>query len=347
MATVLVTGGAGYIGSHTCKALAAAGHRPVVYDNLSNGHHWAAKWGPLIEADILDQAALAHTIEIYRPDSVIHFAGSIEAGESVRDPGKYHGNNSFGSLSLLQVLARTDVRHMVFSSTAAVYGTPERTPIPEDHPLAPINPYGNSKLAVERMLADFETAHGLRHVALRYFNAAGADPDGDIGEAHEPETHVIPLALRAAIDPDRRFTVFGTDYPTTDGTAVRDFVHVTDLADAHVAALDFLSAEDRSECFNIGTGQGHSVSEIVTAVQETTGQRMRLTFGQRRPGDPATLVADSGKAQRILNWKPRFLDIQKIVATAFKWECEGLARQPRPTPARRATDMARSATDAA
>lgn len=340
MATVLVTGGAGYIGSHTCKALAAAGHRPVVYDNLSNGHHWAAKWGPLIEADILDQAALAHTMEIYKPDAIIHFAGSIEAGESVRDPGKYHGNNTFGSLSLLQVLARVDVRPLVFSSTAAVYGTPVETPIAEDHPLLPINPYGNSKLAVERMLADFETAHGLKYAALRYFNAAGADPDGDVGEAHDPETHVIPLAIRAAVSKEGMFTVFGTDYPTDDGTAVRDFVHVTDLADAHVAALDHLVASNQSDCFNIGTGRGNSVSEIVSAVQEVTGRRMRLKFGQRRAGDPAILVADADKARRVLDWSPRFLEIQEIVATAHRWESDGLARQSRPSPARRATDAA-------
>jgi len=296
--------------------------------------------GPLIEADILDQAALAHTIEIYRPDSVIHFAGSIEAGESVRDPGKYHGNNTFGSLSLLQVLARSDIRRVVFSSTAAVYGTPERTPIPEDHPLLPINPYGNSKLAVERMLGDFETAHGIRYVALHYFNAAGADPDGDVGEAHDPETHVIPLALRAAMDTAGRFTVFGTDYPTHDGTAVRDFVHVSDLANAHVAALAFLSDTDRSDCFNIGTGKGHSVSEIVSAVQDVTGRRMRLSYGRRRPGDPAVLVADSGKVREVLNWSPRFADIQEIVATAHRWDCEDLPRQPRPNTVRPASDVA-------
>jgi len=319
----------------------------VVYDNLSNGHHWAAKWGPLIEADILDQAALAHTIEIYRPDSVIHFAGSIEAGESVRDPGKYHGNNTFGSLSLLQVLARSDIRRVVFSSTAAVYGTPERTPIPEDHPLLPINPYGNSKLAVERMLGDFETAHGIRYAALRYFNASGADPEGDVGEAHDPETHVIPLALRAAMDTAGRFTVFGTDYPTHDGTAVRDFVHVSDLADAHVAALAFLSDRDRSDCFNIGTGKGHSVSEIVSAVQDVTGRRMRLSYGRRRPGDPAVLVADSGKAREVLNWSPRFRDVQEIVATAHRWDCEGLPRQPRPNTVRQASGPVRPASDVA
>ncbi len=347
MATVLVTGGAGYIGSHTCKALAAAGHRPVVYDNLSNGHSWAVKWGPLIEADILDQAALTQTIEIYRPDSVIHFAGSIEAGESVRDPGKYHGNNTLGTLSLLQVLAEAEIRQVVFSSTAAVYGTPDRTPIPEDHPLLPINPYGNSKLAAERMLSDFETAHGIRYAALRYFNAAGADPDGEIGEAHDPETHVIPLALRAAQDPEGRFTVFGTDYPTADGTAVRDFVHVSDLADAHVAALGYLAGADRSDCFNIGTGQGHSVTQIVAAVQGTTGKRMQLTYGPRRPGDPATLVADSAKARRVLAWQPRFLEIQEIVDTAHQWASHGLPRQPQPAAARRGTNIVRPTNNVA
>jgi len=340
MATVLVTGGAGYIGSHTCKALAAAGHRPVVYDNLSNGHAWAVKWGPLIEADILDQAALTQTIEIYQPDAVIHFAGSIEAGESVRDPGKYHGNNTFGSLSLLEVLAKTGIGRVVFSSTAAVYGTPENTPIPEDHPLLPINPYGNSKLAVERMLTDYETAHEIRYAALRYFNAAGADPDGEVGEAHDPETHVIPLALRAARDPEGSFTVFGTDYQTGDGTAVRDFVHVSDLADAHVAALDFLTTGDRSDCFNIGTGKGHSVTQIVAAVQEATNQRMNLNYGPRRPGDPPTLVADSAKARQVLGWKPQFEDIREIVATAHQWDTKGLPRQSQAATARHANNAA-------
>ncbi len=340
MATVLVTGGAGYIGSHTCKALAAAGHRPVVYDNLTNGHAWAAKWGPLIEADILDQAALNQTIETYKPDAVIHFAGSIEAGESVRDPGKHHGNNSFGSLSLLRVVAKAEIRKLVFSSTAAVYGTPERTPIPEDHPLLPINPYGNSKLAVERMLGDFETAFGIRHAILRYFNAAGADAEGDTGEAHDPETHVIPLALRAALDPEAGFTVFGTDYPTDDGTAVRDFVHVSDLANAHVAALDFLAREDRSDCFNIGTGSGHSVHQIINAVQEATGRRLQARLGERRPGDPAILVADPAKAKRTLHWAPRFTDIQEIVESAYQWERNGLPRQRQTRPPRQASDAA-------
>lgn len=320
MARILVTGGAGYIGSHTCKALASAGHEPVVYDSLNGGFRGFVQWGPLEEGDVRNGARLVSVLQKYAPDAVMHFAGYIEAGESVTDPQKYYENNVIGSMTLLRAMRETAMPMLVFSSTAAVYGNPESTPIPEAHPLAPLNPYARSKLYIERMLEDFSTAYGLRWAALRYFNAAGADPDGEIGECHAPETHLIPLAIRAALGLSDELTIFGDDYDTPDGTPIRDYVHVSDLAEAHVAALDYLMNGGKQKAINLGVGQGYSVYDVITAVESVLGKPVPRQLGQRRPGDPTELVADAAQASQLLLWKPKFHDLQDIVGTAAKWE---------------------------
>ncbi len=316
---ILVTGGAGYIGSHTCKALAAAGFTPVTYDNLSEGHRWSVKWGPLEQGELADGARLAAVIERWAPAAVIHFAASIAAGESVVDPGKFFRNNTAGSLSLLETLRDRGPKVLVFSSTAAVYGTPQSDPIPEDHPLLPINPYGASKLMVERMIEDFGAAHGLRYARLRYFNAAGADPEGEIGEAHEPETHAIPLALLIALGRREAFHLFGTDYDTPDGSAIRDYIHVADLAAAHVLALRRLLEGGDNLTLNLGTGEGHSVLALIAAVERVTGRSLPVRRSPRRAGDPPRLVADPRRAQRLLGWQPALPSLDAIVATAWQW----------------------------
>ncbi|MFO1060583.1 MAG: UDP-glucose 4-epimerase GalE [Dongiaceae bacterium] len=316
---ILVTGGAGYIGSHTCKALAAAGFTPVTYDNLSEGHRWSVKWGPLEQGELADGARLAAVIERWAPAAVIHFAASIAAGESVVDPGKFFRNNTAGSLSLLETLRDRGPKVLVFSSTAAVYGTPQSDPIPEDHPLLPINPYGASKLMVERMIEDFGAAHGLRYARLRYFNAAGADPEGEIGEAHEPETHAIPLALLTALGRREAFHLFGTDYDTPDGSAIRDYIHVADLAAAHVLALRRLLEGGDNLTLNLGTGEGHSVLALIAAVERVTGRSLPVRRSPRRAGDPPRLVADPRRAQRLLGWRPALPSLDAIVASAWRW----------------------------
>lgn len=323
MATVLVTGGAGYIGSHACKALAAAGHLPVVYDDLSGGHPEAVRWGPLERGDIADRGRLDEVLRRHRPQAVMHFAGLIEVGESLRDPGRYYANNVGGALALLAAMRDHGPGHIVFSSTCATYGIPERVPIGEDAPQVPVNPYGRSKLMVERMLADFGAAHGLRWAALRYFNACGADPDGETGERHDPETHLIPRALMAVSGEIERLEVFGGDYDTPDGTCVRDYVHVTDLAAAHVAALDRLLAGAEPFAVNLGTGRGFSVREVLAAVERVTGRRVPVAMAPRRPGDPARLVADPALAGRLLRFRPRYLALDDIVATAWRWHRRG------------------------
>jgi len=319
MATVLVTGGAGYIGSHTCKALARAGHVPVVYDSLVNGHRHAVKWGPFEHGDILDRARLDEVIARYAPDAVIHFAAHAYVGESVADPGKYYRNNLAGSLCLLEAMLSRGVRRIVFSSSCAIYGVPPAIPITEDMPPAPINPYGTTKLMVERMLADFQRAHGLEWIALRYFNAAGDDPDGETGEDHDPETRVVPLVLEAAAGRGGPFIILGTDYPTADGTCVRDFIHVSDLADAHVKALQALADGAPSGPLNLGTGRGYSVRDVVGAVERVTGRAVPVKEGPRREGDPAALVADARRAREVLGWTPQASDIDTIVRTAWTW----------------------------
>jgi UDP-arabinose 4-epimerase len=316
--TILVVGGAGYIGSHTCKALAARGYTPVTFDNLVYGHEWAVKWGPLITGDIEDRAALDAVFTGHDIAGVIHFAAYCYVGESVEAPGKYYRNNVAGTLTLLEAMRDHGVAPIVFSSTCAVYGAPKAIPMAETHPQWPVNPYGWSKFMVERMLEDFGRAHGTRHCALRYFNAAGGDPDGEIGEAHDPETHLIPLVLRAAREPDKPITVFGTDYDTPDGTCIRDYIHVCDLADAHIRALDYLG-DNASLAVNLGTGTGNSVREIIEAAREVTGAPIEPKYGARRPGDPSRLVADRTLAGQALGWEPRYQDIRETIEHAWRW----------------------------
>jgi UDP-arabinose 4-epimerase len=317
--TVLVTGGAGYIGSHTCKGLAQAGYLPIAYDNLSSGHRWAVKWGPLETGDILDRAALDKVLETYRPAACLHFAAFAYVGESVTDPGKYYRNNVAGSLTLLEALRDHGVDQFVLSSTCATYGVPATIPIDETSAQVPINPYGASKLMVERMLADFHAAHRLRSISLRYFNAAGADPDMEIGEVHDPETQLIPLVLEAASGDRKDITIFGTDYETPDGTCIRDYIHVTDLAAAHVLALKALEQGLGLGAFNLGNGLGYSVREVIASVERVTGKPVPVKLGSRRAGDPARLISNSARAARDLHWKPRITDIDAIVETAWEW----------------------------
>ena len=316
---VLVTGGAGYIGSHACKALARSGYTPVVYDNLAYGHEWAVKWGPFERGDILDGARLAAVIDKYRPVAVMHFAAFAYVGESVTDPAKYYRNNTMGSLALLEAMRAGGVRDIVFSSTCATYGMPPSLPIAETTPQNPINPYGASKLMVERMLADFGPAYGMGFTALRYFNAAGADPDGEIGEDHDPETHLIPLVLDAASGRREDIAVFGTDYDTPDGTCIRDYIHVTDLAQAHVLALKALREGAPSGFYNLGNERGFSVREVIAAAERATGLKAPVRETARRAGDPAALVADATRAREALGWRPQHADLDDMVRTAWAW----------------------------
>jgi len=325
MANVLVTGGAGYIGSHACKALAEAGYTPVAYDNLIYGHTWAVKWGPFEEGDILDRQRISDVIEKYRPEAVMHFAAFAYVGESVENPGKYYRNNVAGSLTILEAMRDHGIRNMVFSSTCAVYGNPETIPIPEDHPLKPINPYGVSKMTVERMLDDFSNAHDMRYVSLRYFNAAGADPDAEIGEAHDPETHLIPLVLDAATGRSKNVKIFGSDYDTPDGTCIRDYVHVSDLAGAHVLGLEYLRAGGMNDFFNLGNGNGFSVDEVIAAAAKITGCEIMAIRSPRRPGDPAVLVGSSDKIGDTLNWQPEYTGLDDILKTAWNWHRQSKA----------------------
>jgi len=315
---VLVTGGAGYIGSHAAKALKRAGYRVIVYDNLVAGHRAAVKFGDLVEGDILDTDGLTEVLRRQQVVAVMHFAAFLDVGESVRDPSKYYRNNVAGAASVLSAMAAAAVKHFVFSSTCATYGEPIETPIAETHPQHPINSYGESKLAIERALPHFERAYGMSWVALRYFNAAGADPDGEIGEDHEPEIHVIPRAIEAATG-GRRLEVFGDDYPTPDGTCLRDYVHVSDLADAHLCALETIVETGKSGAYNLGTGRPHSVREVIDAVERVTGRAVSWALGPRRPGDPAVLYAAPHKAQAELHWTPRHADLEAIVRTAWNW----------------------------
>ncbi len=315
---MLVTGGAGYIGSHAAKALSRAGYRVVVFDNLVAGHREAVKYGELVVGDITDVAAVTAAIERHDVSAVMHFAAFLDVGESVREPVKYYRNNVVGALSVLEAMAARSVKQFVFSSTCATYGEPIETPMAETHPQRPINSYGESKLAVERALPHFATAYGIRSVALRYFNAAGADPDGEIGEDHAPEIHLIPRAIEAATG-GRGLQVFGDDYPTPDGTCLRDYIHVTDLADAHVRALEALAGGGESAAYNLGTGVPHSVREIISAVEQVTGRKVPWTLAPRRAGDPAALYARAEKARSALGWTPRVSDIGSIVGTAWEW----------------------------
>ena len=316
---VLVTGGAGYVGSHACKALAGAGFVPVTVDNLARGHAGAVRWGPLVTGELADSSLLARVLAQYRPVGVLHFAALAYVGESVQRPDRYYTNNVGGSLGLLNALQAQSAPPLVFSSSCAVYGIPTTPLLAEDHPTEPINPYGRSKLMVETMLRDFDAAHGQRSVSLRYFNAAGADPGGEIGEQHDPETHALPLAIAAALGWLPHFDILGSDYPTADGTAVRDYVHVSDLAAAHVAALRYLLAGGVTTALNLGTGTGHSVRQLLESVQRITGRPIAGRAQPRRPGDPPRLVADTARAARVLDWRARHSSLDEIVATAVRW----------------------------
>jgi UDP-glucose 4-epimerase/UDP-arabinose 4-epimerase len=319
---VLVTGGAGYIGSHTSKALAKAGHLPVVFDNLSNGHAEAVRWGPLVVGDVRDAATVEACMREHRIDSVIHFAGLIEVGRSVVEPDTFWDVNLNGVASVLRAMRVCGVDRLVFSSTAAVYGQPDIAslePLLESLPTCPINPYGDSKLAAERLIAAHARAYGLRAIALRYFNACGADRDGEIGEAHHPESHLIPLAVEAALGLGPALTVFGQDFSTPDGSCIRDYVHVADLAAAHVLALQADAGEEGFIAMNLGLGRGRSVLEVIGAVGRAVGRPTPYTVGPRRAGDPACLVADPARARSLLGWSPDFNDLEEIVATAVAW----------------------------
>lgn len=319
MIPTLVTGGAGYIGSHTAKALAQAGFEPIVLDNLSTGHRWAVKWGPLIEGDLADFPLVRKVLERYRVEAVIHLAGSACVAESMQNPRKYFRNNLANSLNLLEAMLDTGVNQIIFSSTCATYGIPEHLPIPDNHPQHPVNPYGESKLFIERIIHWFGEAHGLNWVTLRYFNAAGADPEGDLGEVHNSETHLIPRAIQASLRERPQVKIYGTDCPTPDGTPVRDYVHVTDLAKAHLLALQYLVNGGESTALNLGTGQGHSVREVIQTVERVSKKGIPCQEAPRRPGDPPILVADPRKANELLDWQPNLSDLDTIVNTAWRW----------------------------
>ena len=319
MARILVTGGAGYIGSHACKALACTGHEPVVLDNLSQGHRSLVRWGPLEIGDIADASCLDSVFRRHRPDAVMHFAAVASVGESVGNPCLYYRNNVGGTLNLLDAMRRHGVPTLVFSSSCAIYGSPDAGPIREDQSPKPVNPYGASKLMAERILSDFDAAHGLRSVSLRYFNAGGADPEGEAGESHDPETHAIPLLLMAASGRVAQFDVFGTDYPTHDGSAIRDYVHVSDLATAHVSALEHLLRGGSSMTVNLGTGSGTSVMQLIDAVERVVGRSVPRRLQPRRPGDPPILVAATDMAGSLLGWRPRFVELDDMISSAFAW----------------------------
>jgi UDP-arabinose 4-epimerase len=328
MKPVLVTGAAGYVGSHACKVLAQSGFEAIGLDSLERAGMHELPWGPIEVADIADANSVARLLAKYRPVAALHFAAYAYVGESAAQPAMYYLNNFGGSLGLFEALRAAGIGNWVFSSTCATYGIPVSLPIGEDHPQRPVNPYGTSKLMVERMLLDCDRAHGVRSVALRYFNAAGADPDCEVGECHEPETHVIPLAIRTALGEQDTFDIFGTDYPTPDGTAIRDYIHVTDLARAHVLALNYLLDGGASDAFNLGTGQGHSVLEVVAAVETVTGRKVRQRAAPRRAGDPPVLVADSTKVRGRLSWVPEIPGLTDIVRTAVDWHRRWRSRNP-------------------
>jgi len=321
--SVLIVGGAGFIGSQTAKHVMDAGLVPVVFDNLSSGHRWALRWGAFEEGDLADRAALDRVLARHDVTAVIHFAGYIQVGESVRDPRKYFQNNLVSTLNLLDALVARGVRDVVFSSSAAVYGAPVRVPLDEEHPIEPLSPYGDSKAMVERFLRWYGEAYGLRWAALRYFNAAGADPGGELGEEHTSESHLIPLALEAALG-GPPLSVFGTDYPTPDGTAIRDYVHVADLADAHVLALRHLEGGGASFAANVGTGNGHSVREVITAVERISGRPVVRREVARRAGDSPELVADPRRLRDLVGWRPRFPELDVMVEHAHRWRTSSL-----------------------
>lgn len=316
---ILIVGGAGYIGSEINKELVKAGFQTVVFDSLVSGHKEAVKWGEFVQGDLSNLDDIRAVFKKYEIEAVLDFAAFIEVGESVLNPQKYYYNNLVNTLNLLQVMKEFEVKKIIFSSTAATFGEPKYTPIDEIHPQWPINPYGWTKLMIERVFADYDVAYGLRYVALRYFNACGANDDADVGENHNPESHLIPLVLDAAIGKRENIKIFGTDYPTPDGTCVRDYIHVVDLASAHLLALKHLLAGGESKQYNLGNGKGFSVREVIEAVKKVTGKSFQVIEVERRPGDPPVLVASSEKIKKELAWEPKYTEIEAIVATAWKW----------------------------
>jgi UDP-glucose-4-epimerase GalE len=316
---ILVTGGAGYVGAHACKALRRAGFAPIVFDNLSTGHKSFVRWGPLVQGDIKDTKSLLDAMRTYNADAVLHFAASAYVGESVTNPQKYYENNVGGSLSLLRAMLAAGCRKLVLSSSCAIYGEPEEIPIGEMTPQNPVNPYGASKAMVERILSDYQHSHEIGAIALRYFNASGADSDSELGELRDPETHLIPRAMMAIQGHINDFAVFGNDYPTPDGTAVRDYIHVADLAEAHVAALQHLLAGKPGGAFNLGTGRGYSVKQVLHAIAAETGESLSVLNAPRREGDPPVLVADASLSRSELDFTPRLSDLKTIVQTAWAW----------------------------
>lgn len=317
---VLVVGGAGYIGSHMVKMLVDTGHEVTTFDNLSSGFRDAVLGGVFVQGDLAEVAALDNVFKQYQPEAVMHFASYIQVGESVQHPDKYYLNNFTNTLNLLNAMVKHQVKHFIFSSTAAVFGEPEYVPIDEVHAKNPLNPYGRSKWMVEQVLADYERAYGLKSVCLRYFNAAGADPSGLLGERHEPETHLIPLVLQALSGRRPHISVFGRDYDTPDGTCIRDYIHIVDLCSAHLLALQKLMEIGESMRFNLGNGEGFSVQQVIAAAERVTGQKIKIVEGPRREGDPARLVADATLAKKVLGWQPVYTDLETIIAHAWQWE---------------------------
>ncbi len=315
---ILVAGGAGYIGSHTCKMLSENGFTPVVYDNLSSGHEYATKYGEFVKGDIHDSELLAKTFQKYKPVAVVHFAAFIQVGESVANPSMYYHNNVVGTLNLLDAMIKADVKKIVFSSTAAVYGIPKSVPIDEEQLKAPINPYGASKLMMEQIMDDYDNAYGLKSVRLRYFNASGASDSGDIGENHTPESHLIPVILRASINKSS-FNLMGDDYNTPDGTCVRDYIHVDDLAQAHLKSLEYLIGGGETNYFNLGTGNGYSCKEVLQMAEKVVGNKIDVIMAPRRAGDPDQLVASSQKARDVIGFNPKRSDLETIIQTAYDW----------------------------
>jgi len=316
---ILVTGGAGYIGSHCCKELHRRGHKPITLDNLVYGHRENVKWGNLFQGDISNDHVLNDIFKIHTIHAVMHFAAYAYVGESMVDPRKYYENNVLGTITLLHHLLENNVRYFIFSSTCATYGVPQKLPLDENHPRRPINPYGKTKYMIEEILSDYSAAYDLKFMCLRYFNAAGADPEGEIGEEHDPETHLIPLILDAAVDRSKAVQVFGNDYDTVDGTCVRDFIHVSDLADAHVLALEQLLKGHTSDFINLGTGSGFSVLQTIDEASKVTGKKIPYTITERRPGDPAILIASNQKARKVLGWNPKYTNLGDIIQTAWNW----------------------------
>ncbi len=316
---ILVTGGAGYIGSHVCKALAESGFFPVTYDNLCSGNEAAVRWGPFERGDIRDRVTLGAVIRAWRPAAIMHFAALMRVGDSVFDPAKFYDNNTYGSLCLLEEARAHGIGDVVFSSTAAVYGYPKRDRLLETAPLRPVNPYGQTKLAAENMIRDFSSAYGLRYAILRYFNAAGADPECETGTAYKKDSHLVPLLMRVAAGIKPEIEIFGTDYDTPDGTAIRDYIHVSDLAQAHILALRHIMERKDNITLNLGTSRGYSVNEVVSTARTVTGHALPAVEKPRRSGDPAMLVADASRAENILAWKPQYSDLETIIATAWAW----------------------------